>query len=313
MMIQRLMTHVAVLTSDASTAATATQTLTASQSTDPGNGETGCSVILYNGPSPSTSPIACPASSTLTNEAALSSVTETFDTIKSTQTIQGVDASATNPLPTDPQQTINGGNGDRSLSGGAVAGVAIGCLIAGAAIAAIVLVLLFRRRRNKQAAGFVQHHLPYNGTHAGTEKAPIVTTAAVASSIDNLIPQPVEDEAITKEVSRLRDNIKNHVRTYYRFDPVGHIDIPHAQLAGLAAATGISTAILAESLLNPAKRDSALRLYLAWAILSRCEGNRLPSLLPGEIAALTAAVPTSKFSLILNGKLADISSSTRVV
>lgn len=231
-------------------------------------------------------------------------------------TITGVPSAAgslvtTTPAPTAPAGGVpeatqgaeaNQNNLKDGLSGGAVAGVAVGCLIAGAAIAAIILLILFRRRRNKQTAGFVQHHLPYNGAHNGPEKAPIVTTNAVVNSIDNLIPQPVDDETITKEISRLRDNIKNHVRTYYRFDPVGAADIPHEHLASLATASGINTDILVGSLLNPAQRDTALRLFIAWAILSRCEGNKLPSLLPTGVDTLNVVVPNGRNSLTSNGK-----------
>lgn len=178
-----------------------------------------------------------------------------------------------------------------SLSEGAIAGVAIGCAFVGAVIGAAILFLLFRRRQARQPVIYHQQHLPYNHAHRSAEKGPSVVTGAVANNVDNLIPQPVEDDAITKELSRIRDNIKNHVRTYYRFDASGAEGIQESQLVELATATGLRTSALLSSLADGSKRGDAISLFIAWVLMSRCEGNHHPSFLPADIAALAVAVP----------------------
>jgi len=125
----------------------------------------------------------------------------------------------------------------------------------------------------------------------GAEKGPVVVASPVAGSIDHLLPQPVEDGAIIKEVSRIRDNIKNHAQTYYHFEPVSEVNVNGQALAEIAEATGMSSSTLARLLSNPSTRGDAIRLVISYVALSRCEDSRFPSLLPQELASLAIAVP----------------------
>lgn len=211
-----------------------------------------------------------------------------------TQTTESSSIS-TSPKPTETDPTKAGGAGQTpsenpgsksGVSGGAVAGAAIGCLIAGALIGALICFLLYRRRLRKQAPISYESHLPYNGEHkSGATAVATSVPAAAGSNIDALLPQPVDDDTMTKELSKIRDNIKNHVQSYYHFQPV-NAPIDTSMLAGLATATNISAAALAGLIANPATRSDALRLYVAWAVLSKFEGGGQPSLLPAGIPAL---------------------------
>ncbi|KAF1996558.1 hypothetical protein P154DRAFT_312374 [Amniculicola lignicola CBS 123094] len=238
-----------------------------------------------------------PETSKSTSSASLSSstpgaTTTTTPIPTSSTSVIASGATTAAPTPTPPPATpiAQPNNG---LAGGAVAGVAIGCLLAGAAIAALVCFFLFRRRRQQGAAAYVQHHVPYNGPSNGPEKAPIAMATAATSNIDNYLPQPVEDDAITKELSRIRDNIKNHARTYYHFEHVQGADILESRLMHIAAATGTSASGLVDLLLNPGTRGEAIRLVIAWVILSKCETQSQRSLLPSDLSALAGAVPGS--------------------
>ncbi|OCK81385.1 hypothetical protein K432DRAFT_351216 [Lepidopterella palustris CBS 459.81] len=111
------------------------------------------------------------------------------------------------------------------------------------------------------------------------------------TNLDNLLPQPAEDDAISGAMSRLRDNIKNHVQSYYHTTTVAPNVVDESRLGDLAAATRIATWTLRDLLLDPATRTPAIRLFLGWLILSRCSQDAQPSLLPSEVSASVASMP----------------------
>lgn len=188
--------------------------------------------------------------------------------------------------PFVPHSPAGNGNG---ISGGAVAGVAIGCLIAGAVITFIACFFLYRRRNQKYPEPYIQSHLPYDTEQksgAAVRTAPLPSAGIAARSS---LPQPAEDAAISKEVSKIRDNIKNHVQNFYHYQPV-HRGIGGAELTALAAATNLDPSVVETMLANPSTRSDTIRLFIAWAILSRCEGQRQPTLLPCELAPILETV-----------------------
>lgn len=163
-----------------------------------------------------------------------------------------------------------------------------GLLIAGAAF-----FFILRRQKKRQYGNFASHSsVPMQSQSATShlEKGPAAVTSAVPLSIDDLLPQPVADDTITDMALKIRDNIKNHARSYYHSSAVPTAQIHQAGLRDLATATGVSTAALASSLSDPSTRPDTLRLIVAWALLSRCAGERKASLLPGELAALEGLI-----------------------
>lgn len=136
-----------------------------------------------------------------------------------------------------------------------------------------------------------------------------MVASPVASNIENLVPQPVSDDTITGDVSKIRDSIKNHVRTYYHTAPIPTVSINVAGLQHLARATGVESSALAVALANPTIRQDTLRLVISWFILSKCTGERHPSLLPKELAKLTTSISgidgsdPSKCYLIISGEI----------
>ncbi|KAJ4375513.1 hypothetical protein N0V86_007045 [Didymella sp. IMI 355093] len=185
--------------------------------------------------------------------------------------------------------------GNKRLTGGSVAGVAIGMLLAGALIAGAVFLFLLRRQKRRQAmsaAAYSQQHASYTERNIRPEKGATVVAASVGS-IDDLLPQPAEDDAITGDLSKIRDNIRNHVRTYYHSEPISTTNINEAGIRDIAASTGTSAAVIAKALADPLTRDNALRSIVGSVILTRCTGERSPSLLPNDVAALSASIPAS--------------------
>lgn len=90
---------------------------------------------------------------------------------------------------------------------------------------------------------------------------------------------------------KIRDNIKNHARSYYHALAVPTARINEDGLSELSVATGVSTAVLADRLSDPSTRPDTLRLVIAWVLLSRCTGGRKTSLLPEKLAMLEASIP----------------------
>jgi hypothetical protein len=185
------------------------------------------------------------------------------------------------------------------VSKGAVAGVAIGCAIVGAAVAGLIVFLLLRRRNNRQQRpiGYAQHLGPQNGAFASQEKSDgsLSKGAVVVSVTEKYLPQPVEDDAIKGEMSKLRDRIKNHAQSYYHVGAVNPSVVEESKFQGLSRSSGIPTAAIREMLLNPASRITAIRMYLAWEIMSRCLGSTASalSLLPPEVSNFAGLLANS--------------------
>ncbi|PZD27223.1 hypothetical protein A1F96_06919 [Pyrenophora tritici-repentis] len=174
-----------------------------------------------------------------------------------------------------------------SLSTGAIAGIAVGCLVAGALVAGIVLLFCWRRRRvpearysktntyavGSQEKGFAAQTIPL----AGREHADAPT---------NALPQPLEDKAISGEISKISNAIKNHVQSYYHINRISPNLIDHNDLHTLGSDLPISVGTLATLISNATTREVALRFIIAWVIVSKLQSAKDPakSLLPTEIA-----------------------------
>jgi hypothetical protein len=190
------------------------------------------------------------------------------------------------PIPSQSTQAIvkNGG-----LASGAVAGVAIGMLFAGVLIAGAVFFFLLRHQKRRQASHSPINHLAPSGYESRPEKGPVTVSRSVSNNISDLVPQPASDDNIKNNVSKIRDNIKNHVRTYCHSAPITS-GVNEAALRNVASATSLSTGALVGALSNPSSRQDALRLIVAWIILSNTTSGKSSELLPSQLSGLSAAV-----------------------
>ncbi|KAJ4310326.1 hypothetical protein N0V94_008507 [Neodidymelliopsis sp. IMI 364377] len=180
-------------------------------------------------------------------------------------------------------------------------------LIAGALVAGGIFLFLLRRQKRRYAesiAAYSRRPAPYTG-HTGVPEKGATVTAMVGSSIDDLLPQPAEDDAITGDLSKIRDNIKNHVRTYYHSGHVSAVDISESGIREIAAITDSDTTVIVDALLNASTRDAALRSLVGSVILTRCTGERSPSLLPDKLDELLSYISlngSNKSQLVLFSK-----------
>lgn len=185
--------------------------------------------------------------------------------------------------PISSPSTSNVPKSSSGVAPGAVAGIAIAMLIVGGLIVGLVLFFLFRRRQKRSNVQQYNHPGGYYAT--GNEKGPTVAASAVPGGINDILPQPVEDDAITGELSKIRDQIKNHIRTHYDFGQV-HGAVDDSQFVQLAGDSGLKTSVLVNGLNNSSPGNEFPRLFLAWAILSRCSADRHPTLLPTEVTGV---------------------------
>lgn len=202
-------------------------------------------------------------------------------------------ASATESSNGTASATIYSSGGKSSsnngVSSGAAAGIAIGCLIAGALIAGVVVWSCLRRARRSRR-GPVQDataltFLPSKGNEPLVKSAPVTGVRPLSEVMDTALPQPLEDKAITSGISGISNAIKNHVQSFYHSSRVNPVLLDQADLHALGSNLPISTGTVSTLLGDPDTRETALRFCIAWVVLSRMQLSSSPntSFLPGEI------------------------------
>jgi hypothetical protein len=194
---------------------------------------------------------------------------------------------------------------DNGLAPGAVAGIAIGCLVCGALIAGILVWFCTSRRRGQRKdlnregnAVAVIHH---------RDKEPTVKTISMESgspitqAMETSLPQPLEDKIISGEIAKLDTSIKNHVHSFYHSSRVGPDLIDIDDLLALGSNLPISTGILSTLLGNSDTRELALRFCIAWVMISRMKLASRPdrTFLPPEVAECFQSIrktPSGEFT-----------------
>ncbi|KAF2708355.1 hypothetical protein K504DRAFT_468699 [Pleomassaria siparia CBS 279.74] len=156
-----------------------------------------------------------------------------------------ITATAT-PLATTSVQAVSESSVKKSngVSKGAVAGIAIGTLILGAAIALIAALFLFKRRNRRSPASSPSKLSPYDSSPElvslskgptsyaqGVSQVPAPSDmAAVAAKrhvdltdlshssdfLAGVLPQTADDRTVRDKVSMLFDQIQQHVENFYR-------------------------------------------------------------------------------------------------
>lgn len=172
---------------------------------------------------------------------------------------------------------------------GAAAGIGIGCLLAGALIAGLLVWFCMKRKRpssgmrDSEASTVALMH---------REKGPVAKAVTVssgspiASALENGLPQPLEDKLISGEISKISNLIKNHVQSYYHSRAVSPGMIDYDDLQALGENLPVSVGTLSTLLNNSATREIALRFVLAWVLTSRIQliDSSNITFLPPEVA-----------------------------
>jgi hypothetical protein len=122
----------------------------------------------------------------------------------------------------------------------------------------------------------------------GTALRPMSKVAA-QTSIDELLPMPVQDNDIRTEMRALGNGIKNHAQSYFASNNSTELPSPKVY-QHLSTLLGPSCPFGAKALngmiSDPRYRLAAIRFVLAWAIVQNIQMDGPPerTLLPPELA-----------------------------
>jgi hypothetical protein len=214
-------------------------------------------------------------------------------------------AASVTPFPSKSSSNSKG------LSPGAVAGVAIGCLLGGALLAGLAVWFCLGRARRRRRVPAEHHPIPLIQSR---EKGPVATALSLGSSspmssaMDSAMPQPLEDKIISSGISAIGNAIKNHTQSFYHSNRVspGLLDLD--DLHSLGSDLPLSTGTLSTLLCNPDTREIALRFCIGWVVVSRMQFASPPdrTFLPPELGKsfrdMTAAGQASRSNSIFLSK-----------
>jgi hypothetical protein len=208
------------------------------------------------------------------------------------------------PGSTNPAHSPGSSKG---LGGGPVAGVAIGCLIAGVLIGAFVFFLCTRFRRRNAALGEkgVVANVNHSGIAAYNTGGKGVGVSAMQLQLDSAgaivesnTKDPVADADLKAEFSQINDRINNHVHSYFGLGSgqTGQVD-NQAVAAAVArlpgGGVGLSEAQIAALLASQKGRPEILRAIIARILVTRMGIDASPdvTLLPPSVAATLHSMP----------------------
>ncbi|KAI9662319.1 MAG: hypothetical protein M1821_008486 [Bathelium mastoideum] len=225
-------------------------------------------------------PIATPTASTSASTA--SGITSASSSTSSPSTTATSSTSSTSSTSTPPKPTKSV-NREAGVSNGAAAGIGIGCAVIGALLAALGVWILMRKKRHprRSYSAPVERSLPYEGGGLGKGSSggspPIPLQSLPASTVERMLPQPLDDNTIGRDFSKLGTALKNHAQTYYvsEKDSLARADTTAIQRL-LGPESSLDSGTVADMLARAHSRLSATRYLLAWAVIQRIDDDLLP-------------------------------------
>lgn len=209
----------------------------------------------------------------------------------------------------DAAKTIGSSTGSKGMSNGAVAGIAIGMLIIGAALAFLAAFLLFKRRKRPSSHPYGESTpelvsplkgkgTPYVEVSQNAVPAPVLSTPVaptkrgldltnLANSSDFLaavLPPAADEQMVKNKIVTLFNEISHHVDSYYRDVHATTTPTMESDLAKF----GSGSINLLEMLQNSSMPTVAIKHALATYILSIVspEAEDQATLFPTEISGL---------------------------
>jgi hypothetical protein len=186
------------------------------------------------------------------------------------------------------------------VSPGGAAGIGIGCAIAGALIASLVLCLFFRGRMQRERASRRRARADSYRKGSRSPQVPMVATGRTSTlcAIESALPPPKQDSDIAGDFSKLCGAIKNHAQSYYRSGeaPSGEATEIRSHLAELLKdGSTLDPGEAAMLLSSPRAAVPVARVLLAWTILQNVQPSADPelNLLPPELVECTAGMDQS--------------------
>ncbi|QPC79643.1 hypothetical protein HYE68_010395 [Fusarium pseudograminearum] len=186
----------------------------------------------------------------------------------------------------------------KGLSDGAVAGVALGCVVAGLTIGLVAAFILFRRRRKStnSSPGFIA--LESRHVESKTEPQVNVVSSTHDAELEQFLLDATPDKEIQAELRSLSELIYQHVETYYHGPQVLASSAEVAQclvhIGYSPELSGLQAEAVAAVCLAPRTSRVGLRHVLSHIIFRRLDfnsGGNL-SMLPPAIAAMAQGKST---------------------
>ncbi|KAF2025511.1 hypothetical protein EK21DRAFT_76308 [Setomelanomma holmii] len=241
--------------------------------------------ILFRRPNPTPTPSTTPSLS------AVLTTTSTTETMNKVTSIEGSSTpSATASMPAKS-------NSHTGVTNGATAGIAIGCLVAGALIAGLFFSFCLGKRKSLRAQDYEASSTALVSQEKGfaSKTMSLGSGSPTAAPGIGTLPLPLEDKAITGEISKISNSIKNHVQSYYHTGRVSSGVLDFDDLQAIGDGLPLSVGTLSTLLGNSATREIALRFCIAWVICARMhpDADSNTSLLPREIAACSQKIAST--------------------
>lgn len=228
-------------------------------------------------------------------------------------TAQILASSSTAPTSApSPQPSISNVHSARTFSSGALAGIAGACAMCGALLAFAVAWCIFRRRRRQlsmRASSTTRPETWQDGSskHALSPDTMVecLKTSKARPLIESVLPAPMRDREVAHELCLLSVFIERHATSYFGSDVAQgqvHPEQRTETAQNLAQILDYDAPCRADAMVpllaNSATRVAAVRVLLAWAVLSNIELTSRPetTLLPPELAECMESMddPTSE-------------------
>ncbi|KAL7928146.1 hypothetical protein V8C35DRAFT_318811 [Trichoderma chlorosporum] len=205
------------------------------------------------------------------------------------------DSSVTNSLPASSQTALPILQ-HTSISTGATAGIAVGCVAAGLIIGLLAALLLFRRRKGKGVADISLAPILVEAKEPPLTENIDGTGASTALQLGQFLLDGAPDQEIVSELQSLSELIRQHVESYFGLQPVDvNIGTLSQSLQDLGLGTntsGLNTGSIASLCANSYSRHLGLRYVIANVIFASIDfhARRSLSLLPAPAAGLLQSI-----------------------
>ncbi|KAJ3529124.1 hypothetical protein NM208_g9898 [Fusarium decemcellulare] len=206
-----------------------------------------------------------------------------------------------NPATGTPSETST--SKPDGLSDGAVAGIAIGCVILGLALGLIAAFILLRRRRHRQGEDVSQSSFSQTDKHSHRPKDDVlvaVTPSRNDVELSQFLLEATPDKQIQGELHALSELIYQHVENHYHRSNVQVDTEALAQtlvnIGYSSAASGLEAQRVAALCVDLNTRPVALRHVLSHAIFQSLDFNSRSSvsMLPPAVAEFLQTIPSTK-------------------
>ncbi|KAK3994856.1 hypothetical protein QBC44DRAFT_321384 [Cladorrhinum sp. PSN332] len=194
----------------------------------------------------------------------------------------------------------------KETNAGVVAGVAIGCLLAGALIGFFIALFLYRRRQQKQHGGDNGTYIVSSsaaepkGHHSVPPPAPAKDSGI---QLDKFLLDATPDNEVARELHALGSLIQQHVENNYHLYPIKadprqlalalkQLGVDDGQHSGIGGGSSLSAETIAAFAIEPQTRHVALQHVISHVLFSSIDAgsrSRL-SMLPAPVAAFLQSV-----------------------